>query len=332
MVNDAWLETCKIGISKIGSEEVQFDSLMETADLDIGEKDIEGLALVNGGRVTKWMPEGDSTITFEAYSLESAGGEGFFDLIHGNEIIVKGTTTGDNVDDLIDSSEDFVVLGVKVGDRITNTTDTTYAVVTAIEDANTLSISADIMDNSENYTITRGVEIVTGTTTADTTDKLVDSGENFTNRIAVGDKVRNTTQNTETTVSAIDSATTLALSSDIMGSAEDYIIFESPQRVVNNRIRDKYRIVVLWTDKSATLASEAIANTYNAYRIAYADGYITSVKTAFTDNIVKHTITYKVAAFDKAGAGNVMEESCAVGGGNDALPTIADYTTSNKFG
>jgi len=25
-------------------------------------------------------------------------------------------------------------------------------------------------------------------------------------------------------------------------------------------------------------------------------------------------------------------ESCAAGGGSDALPVIADYTTSNKFG
>ncbi len=69
-VDDAWMEVCLIGVSKIGGSEMQFAALTETVDFDIGEKDIEGIPLTNGGRVTKWNPEGDSTITFEAYPLE----------------------------------------------------------------------------------------------------------------------------------------------------------------------------------------------------------------------------------------------------------------------
>ena len=69
MADDAWMENALIGISIIGSEEVQFNSIVETADFDVGEKDIEGLALVNGGRVTKHTPEGDSSITFEVYPM-----------------------------------------------------------------------------------------------------------------------------------------------------------------------------------------------------------------------------------------------------------------------
>ena len=333
MVDDAWMEECLVGISVIAGEEVQFASIIQTVDLDIGEKDIEGLALVNGGRVTKWTPEGDSTITFEAYPLETGAGEGFFDLLHGNGDIVSGTTTGANADDLIDSSENFTTQGVKVGDRITNTTDTTYATVTAIEDANTLSVSADIFTSGENYTITRGVRIVTGTTTSDSSSKLVDSSEVFTDRIAAGDTVINTTDNQRAYVTAIDNATTLSLSADIIDSGEDYIISESPQRVINNHIREKYRVLVLWTDKTSTvLASEAIANTLNAFRVGYAGGHFTSVKPNFTDGDLKFTVIYKCAAFDKAAASNVMMESCAAGEGSDALPAIADYTTSNKFG
>ena len=261
MVDDAWMEECLIGIAKIGGEEVQFRSLMETVDFDIGEKDITGIALVNGGRVTKWTPEGDSSITFEAYPLESGAGKGFFDLMHADDILVTSTTDGVNTNKLVDTTVNFTTLG-----------------------------------------------------------------------IAAGDKIRNTTDDTEAFVTAVDSATILSISSDIMVSGEDYIIADSPYRVLNSRTRDKYRIVVLWTDKTATLASEAIANTFNALRIGYADGYITSVKTAFTDNIVKFTITYKVTAFSKSASSNVMMESCAAGGGADALPVIADYTTSNKFG
>ena len=333
MADDAWMEECLIGISVIAGEEVQFASISETADFDIGEKDIEGLALVNGGRVTKHTPEGDSSITFEVYPLEAGAGEGFFDLLHGNEDIVSGITTGINANDLIDSSENFITQGVRVGDRITNTTDTTYATVTAIEDANTLSVSADVFASGENYTITRGVRIVSGTTTSDSTSKLVDSSEIFTNRIAVGDTVRNTTDNQEAKVTAIDNATTLSLSADIIDSGEDYVIYESPQRVINNRIREKHRVLVLWTDKTSVVkAGEAIANTLNALRIGYANGHFTSVKPSFTDGILKFTVTYKCAAFNKSGSSNVMLESCAAGGGADALPAIADYTTSNTFG
>ena len=261
-LNDAWMEECLIGISKIGGEEVQFASITETVDFDIGEKDIEGVALVNGGRVTKWTMEGDSSITFEAYPLESGASDGFFDLMHDDDVLVTSTTTSTTSNKLVDTNSNFTTLGVAVGDKIVNTTDNTSAVVTVI-----------------------------------------------------------------------DSATILSISSDIMSSGEDYILTDSPYRVLNSRVRNKYRINVLWTDKTTTVkASEAIANTLSALRIGYAGGYITSVKPSFTDGILKYTITYKCAAFDKSGASNVMLESCAAGGGSDALPTIADYTTSNKFG
>ena len=262
MADDAWMETCLIGISKIGGEEVQFASITETSDFDIGEKDIEGIPLANGGRVTKHVPEGDSTITFEAYPLEAGAGSGFFDLLHSNDVIVTSTTDSANTSKLEDSTVNFSTLGVAAGDKIINTTD-----------------------------------------------------------------------NTTATVTAVDSATVLSISSDIMASTEDYIITDSPYRVVNDRNRDKYRVMVLFTDKSSPVrASEAIANTLNALRIGYADGHFTSVKPSFTDGELKFTVMYKCAAFDKSGAGNVMLESCAAGGGSDALPVIADYTTGNKFG
>ena len=333
MADDAWMEKCLIGISVIAGEEVQFNSIAETADFDIGEKDIEGLALTNGGRITKHTPEGDSSITFEVWPLEAGGGEGFFDLLHGSGDIVSGTTTSTVGSDLVDSSEDFYAQGVRVGDRITNTTDTTYGTVTAIESATVLSVSADNFPTSKKYTISRGVLIVDGTTDAADTSKLKDSTEVFTDRIAAGDKVRNTTDNTEAYVTAVDSASILSISSDIMGSGDDYIISESPQRVINNRVREKHRVLVLWTDKTSVVkAGEAIANTLNALRVGYANGYFTSVKPSFTDGGLKFTVTYKCAAFNKSGTANVMMESCAAGGGSDALPAVADYTTSNTFG
>ena len=197
-VDDAWMETCLIAISIAGGSDLQFAALTETIDFDVGEKDIEGIPLTNGGRVTKFTPEGDSTITFEAYPLEvgtdtGTTGKGFYDLMH-------------------------------------------------------------------------------------TVDASV------------------------------------------------------PIRVVNDRKRNKYRVLVLWTnDPTPTTAQASTANTYSALRIGMADGYFTSVKPSFTDDILKFTVMYKCAAFDKTGAGNIMMESCAGTTAGDVLPAIASYTSSAKF-
>lgn len=197
-VEDAWMETCLISISKIGGSELAAHGVTETVDLPFAEKDIEGVPLVNGGRVTKWTPEGDSEITLEAYPLQ------------------VGTDTGSTL---------------------------------------------------------QGFE-------------------------------------------------------DLMNSVDASV----PIRVINDRNRDKYRIIVMWTnDATATTAVSATAENASALRCGLADAHITSVQKSFTDGILKYTIKFKCAAFDKSGAGNVLNESAAGSTASDKLPAIAAYTTSNKF-
>jgi len=77
----------------------------------------------------------------------------------------------------------------------------------------------DIPDNA--------LHSVSSTTTATTASKLVDSAGLFTttNEIRIGDIVHNTTDGTITTVTAIDSATTLSLTDDIMAISETYSIY-----------------------------------------------------------------------------------------------------------
>jgi hypothetical protein len=192
------METCLIGISAIGGSDVQFASLTETVKPDLGEKDIESIPLVNGGRVTKFNPEGDSSITFEAYPFQAGTdtgttGKGFFDLLHAQDASV-------------------------------------------------------------------------------------------------------------------------------------------PIRVTNTRARTKYRVLVLWTnDPTPTTAQAATAQNYSALRIGLADGYFTSVQPDFTDGMLKFTVVYKCAPYDKAAASCVMMESAAGTTAGDVLPAIAAYTTSNKF-
>jgi hypothetical protein len=88
---DTWMETCFISIAAIGGSDVLFQGLvsLETLEFEIGEKDFESQPLVNGGRLKKWTPEGDTTLNFKAYPTQvstdsGTTGEGFFDLLHPN--------------------------------------------------------------------------------------------------------------------------------------------------------------------------------------------------------------------------------------------------------
>lgn len=81
-------------------------------------------------------------------------------------------------------------------------------------------------------------EADSGTTDGTTTDKLVDSSQNFTATVKAGMIVHNTTDDTFAYVSAIDDDSTLSLAadpgdgkgsgSDIFVSGENYIIYQTP--------------------------------------------------------------------------------------------------------
>ena len=67
--------------------------------------------------------------------------------------IVSSTDTAGTSSKLTDTSQNFNDLNVRVGDIIHNTTDDTIATVTAIDSDTVLSISANIMANTEKYTL-----------------------------------------------------------------------------------------------------------------------------------------------------------------------------------
>ena len=84
----------------------------------------------------------------------------------------------------------------------------------------------------------------TGTTTSTVENKLVDSGQNFTSTLAVGDVVKNTTDNTTTLVKTVDSDTQLSLQSNIFTTGEGYKIFRPPAHTINfdNEV-DEYQLI-----------------------------------------------------------------------------------------
>lgn len=89
-VKDAWTEIAYISIATKGqavANEVNYTSITSTIDPDLGEKGGESIAVLSGGRVWKFNPQEDTTITLEAYPTEikstgSATSRGFFDLMH----------------------------------------------------------------------------------------------------------------------------------------------------------------------------------------------------------------------------------------------------------
>lgn len=85
---DTWSETALLSISKASGTEVQFYTLTETVDVDIGEKGFDVISTLAGGRLVKFTPQEPTTITLEAYPVEAGTdtgttGKGFVDLLWG---------------------------------------------------------------------------------------------------------------------------------------------------------------------------------------------------------------------------------------------------------
>ena len=115
------------------------------------------------------------------------------------------------------------------------------------------------------YTLTKEQlldELDRGSATSTTANKLVDSTQNFNTTAQVGSFIKNTTDSTTASVTAIDSDTTLSISSDIMASGENYILFAKPYDVfeLSELARDfmeteynNYATDTLWIDADITI-------------------------------------------------------------------------------
>jgi len=64
---DAWEEEALIGVTPQADTLINMAASTKSIDIDAGDKDIEGQANLAGGRVEKWTPEADTTITFEGW-------------------------------------------------------------------------------------------------------------------------------------------------------------------------------------------------------------------------------------------------------------------------
>lgn len=72
-VPDIWQERCLVGLIPDGGSEIAFAGIMEDiTSVDWGEKDIEGMATLSGGRLVGFTPMTDESITIKVWPV-SAG-------------------------------------------------------------------------------------------------------------------------------------------------------------------------------------------------------------------------------------------------------------------
>lgn len=84
----AWAETALVSIAKYatgGLADVEFAALTETIDIDLGDKDVDQVVNLKGGRLVKKTPQDITTITFEGYpvDIDSAAGTGISQMFEG---------------------------------------------------------------------------------------------------------------------------------------------------------------------------------------------------------------------------------------------------------
>jgi len=84
---DSWSEIGLVSITAQSGTAVEFKTLTETVDIDIGDKEFDAMPMISGGRVVKFNPQEPTEITLEAYPVEAgtdtgAVGKGFFDLLN----------------------------------------------------------------------------------------------------------------------------------------------------------------------------------------------------------------------------------------------------------
>lgn len=73
--SDAWKEVCLIGVIPSGGSEVQWAGMTEDiTGMDWGDKDIEGAPLLNGGRVAKFTPQADESVTMKTFPVDALRG------------------------------------------------------------------------------------------------------------------------------------------------------------------------------------------------------------------------------------------------------------------
>ncbi len=138
------------------------------------------------------------------------------------QLLGKSTDVAPTPKTLVDTSAQFITNGVHVGDTVQNTTVLGFSTVVSVESETKLTLSSSIFTtNGQNYKIDAPA------------NKLIDAAAHFvTDKVSVGDVVRNITNGTEAKVLTVDSETQLTLSSFIFFDAYD--AYDIPSEMIDS--------------------------------------------------------------------------------------------------
>ena len=96
------------------------------------------------------------------------------------------------------------------------------------------SSTNNLTNNTPSSSNAFGATYTSSTTNATTANKLINSAETFiTKGVQVGSIIKNTTDNTYTYVTALDSETQLSIANDIFVSGENYSIYKNKYGTVS---------------------------------------------------------------------------------------------------
>jgi hypothetical protein len=94
---DQWTEIAYVAISDEDGNQYQFGTITDTIDIAWGARDIESIATVSAGRVTKFIPEEVTEITLELYPVGISSSGTTPNGIHGWFMgMAPNTTSGTN--------------------------------------------------------------------------------------------------------------------------------------------------------------------------------------------------------------------------------------------
>lgn len=133
---DTWSETAKVSISAQSGSDVHFQTITETVDIDIGDKDFDAIATLAGGRLVKFNPQEVTEITFEAYPVEAGTadgttGTGFFDLMNSQDTSEAQTISVDRDRDKYRVAIMWTDASVDAEDAVTSPTNSALRIVAA---------------------------------------------------------------------------------------------------------------------------------------------------------------------------------------------------------
>ena len=253
-------------------------------------------------------------------------------------ILVLGQATSAVANQLVSTTKSAVFSGiVEKGDLVYNITANTYAVVTDVNDNNTLTLNKDIITINDYFLIFASNEplIETGTVTA-AGNPFTDASANFISAngpVRVGDIVHNINTGTSAYVTAVNSATQLTLNNNIMTTAgHHYVIIQPRVLVAYERSGDIYGKVIRLRDGSTYLNEFTIcgaAGTQANVQLI-TSGY-TSTNTgaiALYRSGAGPTYTYYAKRINGAGVVNAADNVANGGLGVQVTPANAILLTS----